>query len=84
MESFDEDNLPQKGYTKKDVKIQTNVLYKDIEIFKKQLIKKKLATHLFAQERSKNNLEGIVGNVFQAVFGKILPNLKTGSAQFFK
>ena len=40
LESFDEDKLPQKGYTKKDVKIQTSELYKDIEIFKKQLIKK--------------------------------------------
>lgn len=69
LESFDEDNLPQKGYTEKDIKIQTSELYKDIEIFKRQLIKKKLATKLFAQERSKNNLEGIIGNVYQAVFG---------------
>ncbi len=69
LESFDEDNLPQNGYTKKDVRIQVDQLYKDIEIFKRQLIKKKLATGLFAQERSKKGLEGIIGNVFQAVFG---------------
>ena len=69
LESFDEGNLPQKGYTKKDVTIQTSELYKDIGIFKKQLIKKKSAAQLFAKERSKNSLEGIVGNVFQAVFG---------------
>jgi len=69
LESFDEDKLPQEGFTKKDIQIQAKDLYRDIEIFKKQLIKKKLATELFAQERSKQSLEGIIGNVYQAVFG---------------
>lgn len=37
---------------------------------KKRLIVKKEATELFAQEKQSGNLAGIVGNVFQSVFGK--------------
>ncbi len=37
---------------------------------KRDLIAKKQATDLFGQERSKNTVEGIIGNVFQTAFGK--------------
>jgi len=69
LDKYDKDNFPKKG-TKKVVKITAEELYKDLAKLKKELIFKKEATEIFAQEKQKGNLEGIVGNVFQTVFGK--------------
>jgi len=41
-----------------------------LQELKRDLIAKKQATDLFGQERSKNTVEGIIGNVFQTAFGK--------------
>lgn len=68
LESYDDDKLPKSGFTKKDLKIQSQDLYNDILKFKKRLINKKRATKLFAQEKQKNNLEGIIGNIYQTAF----------------
>ena len=68
LENFDKWNLPQKGFTQKDLKILASELYKDIEKFKNNLIKKGLATELFAQEKQKWSLEWILGNIFQSAF----------------
>jgi len=38
--------------------------------FKQELISKKEATNLFAQEKTQGSLEGILGNVLQSVFGQ--------------
>jgi death-on-curing family protein len=70
LESYDEDEFPQKGFTKKKVKVTAKELYDAVASFKKQLIKKKQATELFAQEKKQKSLEGILGNVLQAVFKK--------------
>ncbi len=69
LDSFDKWEIPQDGYTQKTIDLEAKKLYKDIETFKKELIKKDEATELFAQEKNKGNLEGIFGNVFQSVFG---------------
>ncbi len=70
LESYDEQDFPGKGFSKKKIKIQAEELYEAIGKFKKQLIKKKQATDLFAQEKRNKNLEGIFGNVMQGAFGK--------------
>ena len=70
LESYDKEGLPTDGFTKKDIAIQSDELYADIAILKKTLVKKKEATELFAQEKNPKSLEGILGNVFQSVFGK--------------
>ncbi len=70
LESYDEQNFPGKSFSKKKVKIQAEELYEAVDKFKKQLIKKKQATDLFAQEKRSKNLEGIFGNVMQQAFGK--------------
>lgn len=70
IESYDEDTFPKTGATKKKVKIQVNDLYDAVGVLKKELIKKKQATELFAQEKKLKSLEGILGNVLQAVFGE--------------
>lgn len=70
LESYDESNLPEQGFTKKDLKIQASDLYLAVAEFKAELIRKKEATDLFAQEKKNKNLEGIFGNVFQTAFGE--------------
>lgn len=68
LESFDKWDLPNSWYTKKDLKIEIESLYKDIETLKKDLMQKDLASSMFAQEKSKWNLEWILGNVMQSSF----------------
>ncbi len=66
LETYDEDNLPKEGFTKKDLEINAKDLYKDIEEFKKDLITKWQATEMFAQEKNKDSLKWIFWNVFQS------------------
>ncbi len=70
LESYDEDKFPTKGATEKRVKVQAKELYEVVAEFKKELMKKKQATELFAQEKREDSLEGILGNIMQAVYGK--------------
>jgi len=66
LETYDEDNLPKQGFTKKDLEINSEELYKDIEEFKKDLIAKWQATEMFAQEKNQGSLKWIFWNVFQS------------------
>jgi len=72
LESYDEDKFPQKGFTKKDVELNANEIYKDVDKLKSSLIKKRQATSMFAEEKKSGNLEGILGNVMQSMYGKDL------------
>jgi len=48
---------------------------------KKELISKKEATKMFAQEKTNGSLNGILGNVFQRVFGKeVYPTVEEKTA----
>ncbi len=69
LEAYDKGNFPKTGFTKKKVKFEADELYNAVLEFKKELIRKKEATELFAQEKKHKTLEGILGNVFQTVFG---------------
>ena len=69
LESYDEEKFPKKGFTRRDVQVHSDELYAAVDELKKNLRKKKQATDLFAQEKRDGNLEGIFGNVTQAVFG---------------
>ncbi len=71
LDAYDKQKFPKK-FTKKKVKIEVDKLCEDIEKLKKELIKKKEATQLFAKESSKNRLEGIVGNILQQFSNKDL------------
>ncbi len=70
LENFDKWNLPESGFTYKDLKILSKDLYHDIELLKQNLLKQNLATELFAQEKRKWDLEWILWNVFATAFGK--------------
>jgi death-on-curing family protein len=70
LEVFDEGKLPQEGIDKTQIEIEIKSLYLAVEVFKNDLMAKKQATILFAQEKKKNSLAGIFANVFQSVFGE--------------
>lgn len=74
LENYDKQNFPKKGKQQKSLKKSfqelADNLYQEVDIFKKELIRKKEATELFAQEKNKKSLEGILGNVLQSVFEK--------------
>jgi len=81
LESYDEDKLPDKGATKKDVKVQSEDLYNAVADFKQELIKKEQATNMFAQEKNQKSLEGILGNVLQSAFGNdVYPSVEGKAA----
>ena len=69
LDTYDKDNFPKKG-TKKLVKITAEELERDLQKLKEDLIAKKEASDIFGQEKQKGNLAGIIGNVFQTVFGQ--------------
>jgi death-on-curing family protein len=69
LDSYDRNEFPKKG-SQEEIFATVAQFYKDLEGLKLELIKKGEASELFAQEKSKGNLEGIFGNVFQTVFGQ--------------
>jgi prophage maintenance system killer protein len=70
LDAYDKQSLILKKQNKKTVKLAAEELTGAIAKFKMSLIKKGEATELFAKDRSKNSLEGIVGNVMQGFGGK--------------
>lgn len=69
LESYDKNEFPKQG-TQEEIETSVVELYRDIQQLKTELIKKREATELFAQEKKQDNLEGIFGTVFQSVFGE--------------
>ncbi len=69
LDSFDKDELPKDGFEINSLHVEAKNLYSDIKILKNELIKKGEATELFASEKNQGSLEGILGNVYQSVFG---------------
>jgi prophage maintenance system killer protein/DNA-binding MarR family transcriptional regulator len=70
LDSYDREELPKEGITKVNLEYEVEKLYDDIAIFKQELMNRGEAAEIFATEKTKRSLEGIVGNVFQSVFGE--------------
>jgi len=70
LNAYDKDKLPKLGINKRQVIITTEELNEALAELKKELITKKQATNIFGQERDKDGVVGIIGNVFQSIFGK--------------
>ncbi len=66
LDAYDTRNFPENGATKKEIAFKAGELVQALHEFKLKLISKKQATKLFGQERSKDALHGILGNVFQS------------------
>jgi prophage maintenance system killer protein len=70
LDAYDKASLPKSGASKKQTRVTAQELAEAIEQLKNDLLKKKEATELFARERNEDAISGIVGNVFQSVFGR--------------
>lgn len=70
LDDYDRDKLSVIGSTKKSIKLSGEELVIAIASLRRELMKKKEATEIFAQEKVKGNIEGIVGNVMQTFDGK--------------
>jgi hypothetical protein len=60
LDAFDKEKFHIKKQTQKPINIEVNKLYEDLQIFKQELIEQKQATELFAKEREKGSLKGIL------------------------
>ncbi len=70
LDAYDKSALPRTGANKKQARITAEELAGALMELKQNLMKKGQTTELFGQERQKNSVAGIVGNVFQSVFGQ--------------
>lgn len=70
IDAYDKDTLAKTGVTKKKIKLAGNELLQAIFELKNELIKKSEATDIFAIERERQSIEGIVGNVMQSFGGQ--------------
>lgn len=70
LDAYDKSALPQSGATKKQVRLTANDLAQAIAELKQTILAKNEAAGLFAHERQKDALAGIVGNVFQSAFSR--------------
>src|SRR3989344_4990003 len=70
LEAYDEDKISSVGSTKKSIKLSGEELVSAIGDLRNELVKKGEASDLFAQEKRKGSVEGIVGNVMQSFGGK--------------
>ena len=81
LEAYDSERFPKKGWTKKQVSFTAGELNKALNELKQELVSKKQATDLFGQEKSKDAVAGIVGNIFQSFGGQDLyPTIEDKSA----
>jgi len=70
LDAYDKESLKVVGTTKKSIKLSGVELTDAIANLRSELMKKGEATELFAEERTKGSVEGIVGNVMQSLGGK--------------
>lgn len=81
LDAYDKDSSSFQWQTQESIAIQAEELYKDIAVLKKELIEKWEATEMFAQEKQKNNLAGILWNVFQTVWWEdVYPSVESKGA----
>ncbi len=69
LDAYDKDTLVTKGATKKSVKLTAETFAGALTVLKDSLIEKGEATDLFATERERGSVAGIVGNVMQSFGG---------------
>ncbi len=81
LDAYDKETLKSIGSTKKSVQLSTVELLNAIGELRTELMKKKEASELFAQERQKGSIEGIVGNVMQSFGGTaVYPSVEEKAA----
>ena len=69
LDKYDKNVFPTIG-TKQELLINATDLLNDLFVLKGELIQKNEASELFAQEKLQGSLQGILGNVYQTIFGQ--------------
>ncbi|MDQ5962460.1 MAG: RhuM [Patescibacteria group bacterium] len=83
LDAYDKNALKTEGVSKKKIRLASGELLSAIETFKNELIKQDEATEIFAQERARGNIEGILGNVMQSFGGNdVYKTLEEKAAHF--
>ncbi|HVX92514.1 MAG TPA: virulence protein RhuM/Fic/DOC family protein [Candidatus Dojkabacteria bacterium] len=81
LDAYDRSQLPEKGETLRKIDLTADELISDIQTLKKELLKNKTASELFAKERTNGAVENIVRNIFQSFNGQELyPSLEEKAA----
>jgi len=81
LDAYDKGVFKKGKASKKKITLTADSLTAAISQFKSELLKKSEATEIFAQERSAESVEGIIGNVMQSFGGKDLyPSLEEKAA----
>jgi prophage maintenance system killer protein len=81
LDAYDKESLRPIGTTKKAVKLSAVELIGAIAQLRHELIEKREATGIFAEERHRGGVEGIVGNVMQSLGGKnVYPTIEEKAA----
>lgn len=81
LDAYDKDALILKGVTRKKVTLIGSDLETAIQSLRSELMKKGEASDMFAHERAKGSIEGIVGNVMQSFGGKsVYPTVEEKAA----
>lgn len=70
IDAYDRESLIASGATKKSIKLTGKELTVAISDLRSELIKQGEATDIFAQEKTKHSVEGIIGSVMQSFGGK--------------
>ena len=81
LDAYDKEQLDLKKPTKRKVALTGALLTESVAILKGELMRKGEATELFASERNRDAIEGIVGNVMQAFSGAdVYPSIESKAA----
>lgn len=70
LDAYDKSSLPETGANKKEITITSEELANALAELKQNLIRKGQAMEFFGQEHQKDSVTGIMGNVFQSIFGQ--------------
>lgn len=81
LDAYDKERLDLGKPTKRKVALTGALLSESVAVFKGELLRKGEATDIFAAERSRGAIEGIVGNVMQAFGGTdVYPSVESKAA----
>ncbi len=69
LDKYDKSIFPTIG-TKQELLVNASDLLHDIQLLKQDLIQKNEATELFAQEKQNGSVQGILGTIYQTIFGQ--------------
>ena len=69
LDKYDKSIFPTIG-TKQELLVKASDLLHDIQLLKQKLIQNNEATELFAQEKQKGSVQGILGTIYQTIFGQ--------------